>query len=67
MIDTNQNGVLEEAELKDFFKTMIMKHQPGRSFSDPLFSVNWHRMDKNKDEKISFDEFWAFMRDKAVY
>ena len=33
LIDVNQNGVLEEDEVRNFFKQMIAKHQPGRVFS----------------------------------
>ena len=67
LIDTNQNGVLDEDEVRTFFKSMIAKHQPGRTFSEALFKVNWYRMDKNSDDKITMDELWGFMRDKALH
>lgn len=67
LIDVNQNGVLEEDEVRNFFKQMIAKHQPGRAFSEALFKVNWYRMDKNSDDKVTMEELWHFMKDKAQH
>lgn len=66
IIDLNQNGVLEEDEVRDFFKTMIAKHQPSRTFSEASFKANWNKMDRNGDDKIDFDELWKFMYAKAL-
>ena len=57
---------MDEDEVRDFFKSMIAKHQPSRSWSEAQFKLNWCKMDKNGDDKIDFDELWKFMYAKAL-
>ena len=66
LIDANNNGTLDEDELRAFFRNTIQKHQPSRTFSEQEFRTNWNKMDKNSDNKIDFDEFWRFLHAKAI-
>lgn len=66
VIDTNNNGTLDEEELKTFLKDMEKKHANCPPFDDDKFSKNWNRMDKNKDKVIDFEELVQFMKEKAI-
>lgn len=56
VIDANNNGTLDEEELRSFLKDMEKKHANCPPFDEEKFQRNWKRMDRNADEKIDYNE-----------
>ena len=64
-IDTNQNGKLEESEVREFSRGMLQRVKPDAEFDEEAFQVNFQAMDKNNDGTVSKQELFQSLVEKA--
>ena len=64
-IDTNGNGKLEYAEVRQFSIHLHERSKPGEVFDEAKFDQQFENLDKNDDGTISKIELLNSMIDKA--
>ena len=64
-IDTNGNGKLEESEVREFSRGMLLRVKPDAEFDEAAFQTNFQAMDKNNDGTVSKAELLQSLVDKA--
>ena len=64
-IDANKNGALEKDEVKAFSQRMMTQLKPDSTFDEAKFEENFQKLDKNQDGKVSFDELFKSLVEKA--
>ena len=52
-MDTNQNGKLEEDEVRKFTQETMKHLKPEEGFNENDFKVNYAELDKNQDGTVS--------------
>ena len=58
-IDINQNGKLEESEVREFSIQMLHRVKPDAEFDEAKFAENFQLMDKNNDGTVSKHELFT--------
>ena len=64
-IDQNGNGKLEEAEVREFSRGMLLRVKPDAEFDEAAFQQNFYSMDKNHDGTVSKQELLQSLVEKA--
>ena len=64
-IDTNGNGKLEENEVREFSRQMLLSIRPDAPFDEAAFQVRFAELDKNHDGTVSKQELFQSLVDKA--
>jgi len=65
-IDTNGNGVLDKDEVRQFSIAMMGQLKKDAEFDEAKFEENFVKLDKNADGRVSKEELYANLIEKAI-